>query len=131
MVLRTDSELTGMSSLIVGASDTAEAEGSGDVPALATPRLIAMFEAAAVAALDDKLPEGLTSVGVSISVDHLAPSPVGATVTAVAVVEAVDDVAVEFALEAMEGDVLVGQGNHTRVVVERERFLSRLERRRS
>lgn len=128
MVLRTDSELTGVSSLIVSAADTAEAEGSGDVPCLATPRLISMFEAAAVAALDGKLPPDLTSVGVSMSVDHLAPSPIGATVTAVAVVEAVDDAALEFALEAREGDVLVGQGNHTRVVVERERFLTRLER---
>ena len=128
MVLRTDSELTGISSLIVSASDTAEAEGSGDVPALATPRLIALFEAAAMAALDGKLPEDLTSVGVSISVDHIAPSPIGATVTAIAVVEAVDDAAIEFALEAMDGETLVGQGNHTRVVVERDRFIAKLGR---
>jgi fluoroacetyl-CoA thioesterase len=128
MALRTDSELSGISSLIVSAADTAEAQGSGDVPALATPRLISLFEAAAMAALDGQLPDDLTSVGVSISVDHLAPSPIGATVTATAVVESVDDAAIEFAVEAMDGDTLVGQGNHTRVVVERERFLRKLAR---
>lgn len=107
-------------------ADTAAAQGSGDVPFLATPRLIALFEAAAFAALDGKLPEDLTSVGVSVSIDHMAPSAVGSTVRARAVLEAVDDAALEFAVEATDGDTMVGMGSHTRVVVERERFMDRI-----
>lgn len=115
-----------MASLTVTEADTAVAQGSGDVPVLATPRLIALFEAAAVAALEGKLPDGMTSVGVSVSVDHMAPSAIGSTVRARAVLEAVDDAALEFALEAIDGDTMVGMGNHTRVVVERDRFLKRI-----
>lgn len=115
-----------MASLTVTEADTALAGGSGDVPVLSTPRLIALFEAAAFAALDGKLPDDLTSVGVSVSIDHMAPSAIGSTVIARAVLEAVDDAALEFALEANDGDMMVGMGNHTRVVVERERFLARL-----
>lgn len=122
----TDADLTGSATLTVTEADTALEQGSGDVPVLATPRLIGLFEEAAVAALDGKLPSGMTSVGASVSIDHIAPSGIGAVVTARAVLEAVDDVALEFALEATDGDTLVGVGNHTRVVVERDRFLARV-----
>jgi len=127
-ILPTDADLTGRASLTVSEADTAVAQGSGDLPVLATPRLIALFEAAAVAALDGKLPDDMTSVGVSVSVDHMAPSVIGASVTARAVLEAVDDATLEFALEANEGETIVGVGNLTRVVVERDRFLSRANR---
>ncbi len=127
-ILPTDADLTGRASLTVSQADTAVAQGSGDLPVLATPRLIALFEAAAVAALDGKLPDDMTSVGVSVSVDHMAPSVIGASVTARAVLEAVDDATLEFALEANEGETIVGVGNLTRVVVERDRFLARANR---
>jgi predicted thioesterase len=117
-----------MASFTVTEADTAAAQGSGDVPVLATPRLIGLFEAAAVAALDGKLPDDMTSVGVSVSVDHMAPSAIGSKVSARAVLDAVDDAALEFALEAFDGDTMVGMGTHTRVVVERERFLARVDR---
>ncbi len=121
-----NSELTGRAVLTVTEADTAIALRSGDVPVLGTPRLIALLEEAAVAALAGALPDDLTSVGVNVSVDHLAPSPVGATVTATAVLEAIDDEALEFAVEAMDGDTMVAIGGHTRVVVERDRFLAGL-----
>jgi fluoroacetyl-CoA thioesterase len=62
---------------VVAAGDTAQALGSGDVPVLGTPRLIAWLEAAAVSALDGRLPPGATSVGMRIAVDHRAPSAIG------------------------------------------------------
>ena len=124
--LDSSTELAGTATLVVTEADTALTEGSGDVPVLATPRLIALFEQAAVAALAGKLPSGMTTVGASVSVDHIAPSAIGAIVTARAVVEAVDDEALEFVLEAKDGDRLVGVGNHTRVVVERDEFLNRV-----
>ena len=122
----TDTELTGQASLTVAEADTAIELGSGDVPVLATPRLVALFEQAAFAALAGKFPDDMTSVGASISIDHLAPSGIGATVTASAVVEATDGAALEFALEAVQGDTVVAEGSHTRIIVERERFLGRL-----
>lgn len=119
-----DSDLTAGVELTVGDADTALALGSGDVPVLATPRLTGLFEAAAVSALAGKLPDDLTSVGASIEVDHLAPSAVGATVVATALLEAVDGAALEFVLEATEGDTVIAIGSHTRVVVERDPFLA-------
>lgn len=121
-----DTELTGHASLTVTEADTAVVVGTGDVPVLSSSRLIAVLEAAAVAALEGVLPDDLTSVGVSLSVDHLAPSAIGATVTATAVLEAIDDAALEFAVEAVDGDTMVAVGGHTRVIVERDRFLARV-----
>ena len=115
---------TGSADLIVGEEDTAIALGSGDVPVLGTPRIIALLEEAAVAALDGDLAEGITSVGTHVAVDHEAASFVGAAVTAVAEVVAVDGRTVEFRLVAREGSRTVATGNHTRVLVDRERFLA-------
>ncbi|GMQ85208.1 MAG: thioesterase [Acidimicrobiia bacterium] len=123
----TDTELSGQASLTVAQADTAIEYGSGDVPVLATPRLVALFEQAAVAALVGKFADDMTSVGASISIDHLAPSAIGATVTASAVLEATDGAALEFALEAVQDDAVVAEGSHTRIIVEREGFLARLD----
>jgi fluoroacetyl-CoA thioesterase len=123
--LTANAELTGHAILTVTEADTAIAQRSGDVPVLATPRLIALLEEAAVAALAGKLPNDLTSVGVNVSVDHLAPSAIGATVRATAVLEAIADEALEFAVEAVDGETIVAVGGHTRVIVERDRFLAR------
>ena len=124
--LSTHPALAGHASLIVTEADTAIALGTGDVPVLSTSRLIALIEAAAVAALDGALPDDLTSVGVSLSIDHIAPSGIGATVRAGAVLEAIDDVALEFVIEAHDGETLVAVGGHTRVIVERDRLLARV-----
>jgi predicted thioesterase len=104
--------------------DTAISLGSGEVPVLATPRVVAWLEAAAVAALGG-LPEGLTTVGIHIAVDHVAPTLVGAAVRAEAEVTAIDGSQIDFAVRAYEGDQIVASGTHTRVIVDRQRFLSR------
>jgi predicted thioesterase len=110
--------------LVVSEADTAIAVGSGSLPVLGTPVLLAWCEAATCAALD--LPEGQTSVGTRVSLEHLAASPVGATITVTATVAYVDGRLLRFTVEARMGDVLVGAGEITRVVVDAERFLSRL-----
>jgi fluoroacetyl-CoA thioesterase len=109
---------------VVSAADTALAVGSGSLPVLGTPVLLAWCEAATCAALD--LPDGRTSVGTRISLEHLAPSAVGATVSVTATVAYADGRLVRFTVEARMGDVLVGSGEITRVVVDSERFMSRL-----
>lgn len=111
--------------------DTAAALGSGDVPVLATPRVVAWLEAATVACLAEVLDDGATSVGTRVEVDHLVASPVGAHVTAAASVVEVDGrrVVLEVAAEhRVDGGVpvLVASGRITRAVVDRERFLARL-----
>jgi predicted thioesterase len=115
---------TGSADLVVGREDTAIALGSGDVPVLGTPRVVALLEEAAVAALAGDLAAGITSVGTHIAVDHQAASRVGAEVSGVAEVISVEGRTVGFRLVALEGDRTVATGAHTRVLVDRERFLA-------
>jgi predicted thioesterase len=102
--------------------DTAIAMGSGSVAVLATPRIVALVEAAAVAAVADRLAPGMTTVGTHITLDHIAPSPVGRDVVAHAEVTAVDGRRSEFAVWATMGDAEVARGVHRRVTVARETF---------
>ncbi|MBK5223873.1 MAG: thioesterase [Acidimicrobiia bacterium] len=107
-------------------ADTAISFRSGDVPVLATPRLVALFEEAAVVALGGQLTAGQTSVGMRVQVDHLAPTAVGSTVTAEATLERVDGRRLLFTVAAHDPRGLVGAGKVTRVVVDTEHFLDRL-----
>lgn len=102
---------------------TARHLGSGGVEVFATPAMIALMEGAAVAALDPHLPAGQASVGTAISVRHLAATPLGAEVRARAEVTAVDGRRVEFRVQAWDAHELIGEGTHTRFVIDAERFL--------
>lgn len=106
--------------------DTAIAVGSGDVPVLGTPRLIAWCEAATVAALAAGLEDGQTSVGAEVTVSHLAPTAVGREVQVTATIDWVEGRQVTFSVSATEGDTGIMTGTIIRVVVDRERFVSRL-----
>lgn len=109
----------------VTTSDTAAALGSGDLDVLATPRVLAWLEEATCAALD--LPAERTSVGTRIELEHLAASPVGAEVTATATVVHTDGRLVRFQVVAQDASgTLLANGEIRRVVVDRERFLSRI-----
>lgn len=113
----------------VAEQDLAVALGSGDVPVLATPRLIAWFEAATVAAIRPAIPEGSTTVGVRVAAEHLAASPLGAEITVTAVVREQLPRRVVFDCQAVDGaGVLVGRATVERAVVRRESFLARLAR---
>ncbi|GAA1795534.1 hypothetical protein GCM10009735_29570 [Actinomadura chokoriensis] len=119
--------LHGQVSIVVGDADTAVAAGSGDVPVLATPRLLALAEAATVEALGDRLGDGRTSVGTRVELEHRAASPVGARVTVEAELEEVDGRRLVFGVRAVDARGVVGIGRIERAVVERERFLARLQ----
>ena len=112
--------------LTVTDEDTAAAVGSGSLPVLGTPRLLAWCEAATCAALDPVLPSGSTSVGTRVALEHLAASAVGATLRVSATTSYVDGRLVRFTVTATEHDRVVASGEVTRVVVEAERFLARL-----
>jgi fluoroacetyl-CoA thioesterase len=110
----------------VGEDDTAAAVGSGSLPVLGTPRLLAWCEAATCAAVEPCLTEGQTTVGTRISLEHIAPSAVGAVVSVSASTSHVDGRLVRFGVSARQDGKLVASGEVTRVVVDAERFLSRV-----
>ena len=110
----------------VGQEDTAEALGSGSLPVLGTPRLLAWCEAATCAALAPALEDGQTSVGTRIALEHTAPSGLGAAVQVTASSVHVDGKLVRFSVAARQDGKLVGSGEVTRVVVDAERFISRV-----
>jgi fluoroacetyl-CoA thioesterase len=109
-------------------ADTAAALGSGLVPALSTPTVLALVERATVGALDGALEAGATTVGARVELDHLLPTPVGATVRVAATLERVEGRRLRFAVEVREGDRLAASGHVTRVIVDRARFLAGLDR---
>jgi predicted thioesterase len=111
--------------LLVSDADTAMALGSGEVPVLATPRLIALVEEASVAALAGQLDEGQTSVGVRVQFEHISPTPVGASVRGEASLERVEGRRLIFNVAARDERGLVAAGKVTRVVVDAQRFLER------
>lgn len=102
---------------------TAEAMGSGDVPVLATPSIVASVERLAVASLAGALPPGTTTVGARVELDHIAPTPVGAMVSVTVRLEAVEGHRLTFEFEASDPGGTVARGSHTRVAVERAAFL--------
>ena len=112
--------------LTVTDADTAVALRSGDVPVLATPRLVALVEEATVAAVAPALTAGSTTVGTSVQFDHHAATPVGATVVARAELATVDGRRLAFNVSVHQGQTLVAGGVVTRVVVDRDRFLERV-----
>ena len=114
------------SELTVTDAVTAIAVGSGDMPVLATPMMMALMENAAMLAVKNDLPEGCTTVGGHIESSHLRPSKIGDKVSATAEVTKVDGKKIEFKIAAYSGDVLLGEGTHLRFIVDRERFLSKL-----
>lgn len=116
----------------VGDDDTAAAVGSGSLPVLGTPRLLAWCEAATCAALAAGIGDGETSVGTRVELEHLAATPVGGTVEVVAREVYADGRLRRFAVSARNAGPdgspgkLAGTGEVTRVVVDAERFLARL-----
>ena len=113
----------------VGDDDTAVAVGSGSLPVLGTPRLLAWCEAATCAAIDPTLPDGSTSVGTRVQLEHVAASPVGQEVEVTASTTYVDGRLLRFTVAARHvggNGKVVATGEVTRVVVDGERFLSRL-----
>jgi fluoroacetyl-CoA thioesterase len=116
-------------------ADTAVAMGSGDVPVLGTPRLLAVAEAAAAAAVTPHIEPGFTSVGTAVNLEHRRASPPGTQILVEAELTSVDRTRLEFGFIARVAgagddneDAVVGAGTHERVVVDRSRFLARAGR---
>ena len=115
------------STATVDNTNTAAALGSGDMDVFATPAMVALMENAAMNAVAPHLEQGQTTVGTQISTSHIKASALSATISATATLTAVDGRSLTFAITAREGDKTIGEGTHTRFIVDRERFLAKLK----
>jgi fluoroacetyl-CoA thioesterase len=120
--------LTGSADLVVGVEHTAPSIGSGLVPVLATPVMINVIEAAALAAVEHLLPAGHQSLGIHLDVRHFAATPIGMAVRATAELVAVDGRTLTFRVEARDDKEPIGDGTHQRVVVNVARFDARVQK---
>ena len=128
---RVKAGMHGAAALEVTEAHTAIAMGSGTLEVFSTPVMIALMEAAAVDCVEPHLPEGTTSLGIHLDVSHRAATPIGARVTATAVLTLVEGRTLSFAVEARDATEIIGSGTHTRVVVDRARFETKLARKQS
>ncbi len=127
LVLDLPPGLTGTAELVVGEQHTAPRIGSGRIRVLATPVMINLFEAAALAAVEQSLPENHQSLGTHLDVTHVAATPVGMRVRATAEVVRVDGRTIYLRVRAEDERELIGEGTHERVVVNLERFDKRVQ----
>jgi fluoroacetyl-CoA thioesterase len=119
--------LAAKATLTVSSEDTAVALRSGAVPVLGTPRVVALAEEATCLAVQDDLDPEQTTVGMRVQLDHLAPTGVGARVRAEAVLERIEGRRLVFTVSVSDDHGLIGAGKITRVIVETERFLKRVQ----
>jgi len=117
--------LVGEATLVVATTHTARHLGSGGVEVLATPIMIALMEDAARTLVDSKLEPGQISVGVNLNVTHLAATPLGMRVTAKAKLLAVEGRKLTFEVEAHDEREKIGEGTHTRAIINLQRFMAR------
>ena len=120
--------LVGSADLVVAAEHTATQVGSGRIAVLATPVMINVIEAAALAAAEHLLPPGHQSLGIHLDVRHFAATPVGLRVTATAAVVAVEGRTISFKVTVRDQIEPIGEGTHSRVVVNVDRYAERVAR---
>ena len=120
-----ESGVHGQAELVVADEDTAIAAGSGDVPVLATPRVLALCEEAACAAIADRLGPDETTVGLRIELTHIAPTRVGSRVQADATLDRMEGRRLVFTVSVSDACGLVAAGKLTRAVVDRASFLDK------
>jgi len=120
--------LKGSAELVVGEQHTAPKVGSGRVHVLATPVMINLIEAAALAAVEHLLPPGQQSLGTLLNVSHTAATPVGMRVSATAELIKIEGRLLTFRVSAADAIEPIGEGTHQRVVVTLERFDQRVQK---
>lgn len=113
-------------SIQVSEKDTAIVAGSGDLPVLATPVMLALMEGAAMKAVAPLLPEGMTTVGGHIESSHLRPSKIGSKVSAKATLTKIEGKKLFFDICATQDDTVIGKGTHLRFIVDRKIFMEKI-----
>ena len=100
--------------------------GSGDLPVFATPMMMALMENAAMLCVADELEEGSSTVGGQISSSHLKPTGLGKTVTATAELISAEGRKLKFKVSASDEGGLIGEGEHLRFIIDKEKFMSKV-----
>lgn len=119
--------LTNTCTQVVEAHHLAAHVGSGDLNVLSTPSMIALMEKAAMLCVADHLEKNQTTVGGKIAVSHLKPTVHGRNISATATLTAVEGRKLQFAITASDDEGIIGEGEHTRFIVDREKFMERLK----
>jgi len=122
--------LTGKSEMVVGAEDLVSRLGKVDVNVLSTPRLIQLMEAAAIEALQGFTLSDQVSLGTQVKIKHLSPTPLGMKVVAHALLKEVNENRLFFLVDAYDEVEKVAEGEHERILVSKERFLQKVEKKR-
>ena len=122
-------QVSGQQTMVVERAHAASEIGSGSIEVLATPMMIALMEAAAVEAVQEFLPEGWTTVGTHVDVEHLRASPLGDVVTAEATFVRREGRALDFGVTATDSSGIIGQGSHRRVIINLTAFMEKLRSR--
>ena len=117
--------LTGVAEVRATEENTAIAYGSGAISVFATPAMIALLEKAALSAVDPLLPEGYTTVGIKVEVEHVAATPLWEELKAQAELTKVQDRRLIFEVKVHDSRRLVGRGIHERFIIQKEDFLLR------
>ena len=117
--------MKGEATNLVEREDTAAEVGSGSLLVYATPCMVALMEGAACEAIAEAIPEGQTTVGIELNIQHLAATPVGLEVRAEATVTAVEGKVITFELHAFDEAGEIGKGTHKRVIVNSQKFLEK------
>lgn len=117
--------LTNEKSVAVTIENTAISMGSGTLRVFATPAMIALCEGCCAETVEDLLGEGMTSVGTKVDIEHLAASPIGASILCKSKIVAVDGRRLDFEVEVYDNVGLIGKGRHTRFIVDAEKFVNK------
>ena len=117
--------------ITVTKENAANAWGSGGLPVFATPAMIAFMEMTARSAVDPLLPQGWSTVGTELNVKHLAATPIGMKISAKAQLLSVDRRVLCFKVEAFDEEEKIGEGTHGRFIIENERFMAKVERKKA
>lgn len=123
--------LTGQSEMIVGEGDLVRQLGNIDVDVLATPRLVQLMEAAAVQTIQEFIPPEQLSLGTRVKIRHLSPTPLGMKVIAHALLKEINGNRLFFLIDAYDEVERVAEGEHERVLVSKEGFLQKVNRKRA
>ncbi len=123
--------VTGKSEMMVRDEDLVSQLGIIDVDVLSTPRLVQLMEAAAIKAVQEFIPSDQLSLGTHVRIKHLSPTPLGMKVIAHAILKEVDKNRLIFLVDAYDEMEKVAEGEHERILVSKERFLQKVDKKRT